>query len=234
MEEVIKYFESLEARMEVQESERKRLEERIMALSQAQKESVERIEAIAERLHTNESKLLAVGKHVASMVAILEDLRNRPQVAPEEKPLSHPKSQPVAEPEEQKLPELPEIQENPEPAVEQVAEPVVEQVSEPVVEQAAEPIAESVEAEKEEPSSPKAVLYGKPVDDIRLAISLGDRFLYQRELFGQNAELMQRTLNELNELGSFEEAIAYISRFGWDTESKTYQQFLVTLHRRFG
>lgn len=234
MEEVIKYFESLEARMEVQKSERKRLEERIMALSQAQKESVERIEAIAERLHTNESKLLAVGKHVASMVAILEDLRNRPQVAPEEKPLSHPKSQPVAEPEEQKLPELPEIQENPEPAVEQVAEPVVEQVSEPVVEQAAEPIAESVEAEKEEPSSPKAVLYGKPVDDIRLAISLGDRFLYQRELFGQNAELMQRTLNELNELGSFEEAIAYISRFGWDTESKTYQQFLVTLHRRFG
>ena len=234
MEEVIKYFESLEARMEVQESERKRLEERIMALSQAQKESVERIEAIAERLHTNESKLLAVGKHVASMVAILEDLRNRPQVAPEEKPLSHPKPQPVAEPEEQKLPELPEIQENPEPAVEQVAEPVVEQVSEPVVEQAAEPIAESVEAEKEEPSSPKAVLYGKPVDDIRLAISLGDRFLYQRELFGQNAELMQRTLNELNELGSFEEAIAYISRFGWDTESKTYQQFLVTLHRRFG
>ncbi len=234
MEEVIKYFESLEARMEVQESERKRLEERIMALSQAQKESVERIEAIAERLHTNESKLLAVGKHVASMVAILEDLRNRPQVAPEEKPLSHPKPHPVAEPEEQKLPELPEIQKNPEPAVEQVAEPVVEQVSEPVVEQAAEPIAESVEAEKEEPSSPKAVLYGKPVDDIRLAISLGDRFLYQRELFGQNAELMQRTLNELNELCSFEEAIAYISRFGWDTESKTYQQFLVTLHRRFG
>ena len=226
MEEVIKYFESLEARMEVQESERKRLEERIIALSQAQKESVERIEAIAERLHTNESKLLAVGKHVASMVAILEDLRNRPQVAPEEKPLSHPKPQPVAEPEEQKLPELPEIQESPEPVVEQVEEPVVEQV--------AEPIAESVEAEKKEPSSPKAVLYGKPVDDIRLAISLGDRFLYQRELFGQNAELMQRTLNELNELGSFEEAVAYISRFGWDTESKTYQQFLVTLHRRFG
>ena len=226
MEEVIKYFESLEARMEVQESERKRLEERIMALSQAQKESVERIEAIAERLHTNESKLLAVGKHVASMVAILEDLRNRPQVVPEEKTLSHTKPQPVAEPEEQKLPEQPEIQESPEPVVEQVEEPVVEQV--------AEPIAESVEAEKEEPSSPKAVLYGKPVDDIRLAISLGDRFLYQRELFGQNAELMQRTLNELNELGSFEEAIAYISRFGWDTESKTYQQFLVTLHRRFG
>ena len=87
----------------------------------------------------------------------------------------------------------------------------------------------------EEPVSPKAAIYGKAVDDIRLAISLGDRFLYQRELFGQNAELMQRTLTELNELNSFDEAINYISsRFQWDTESNTYQQFLVTLHRRFG
>ena len=71
-------------------------------------------------------------------------------------------------------------------------------------------------------------------DDIRLAISLGDRFLYQRELFGQNAELMQKTLTELNSLGSFEEAMNYISRFNWDQESNSYQQFIVTLHRRFG
>jgi hypothetical protein len=87
---------------------------------------------------------------------------------------------------------------------------------------------------KEEVVSPKAAVYGKAVSDIRQAISLGDRFLYQRELFGQNAELMQRTLAELNELGSFDEAVAYINRFGWDTESSTYQQFIVTLHRRFG
>jgi len=47
--------------------------------------------------------------------------------------------------------------------------------------------------------------------------------------------LMQRTLTELNNLNSFDDAINYISsRFNWDTESSTYQQFLVTLHRRFG
>ena len=86
----------------------------------------------------------------------------------------------------------------------------------------------------EEVASPKAAVYGKAVSDIRQAISLGDRFLYQRELFGQNAELMQRTLTELNGLGSFDEAMSYIARFGWDTESNTYQQFIVTLHRRFG
>ena len=87
----------------------------------------------------------------------------------------------------------------------------------------------------EEVASPNAVIYGKAVDDIRQAISLGDRFLYQRELFSQNAELMQRTLTELNALSTFDEALEYINaHFTWDTESSTYQQFLVTLHRRFG
>lgn len=86
----------------------------------------------------------------------------------------------------------------------------------------------------EETFSPKAAVYGKAVEDIRQAISLGDRFLYQRELFGQNAELMQKALTELNALSSFDEAMNYIRQFGWDTESSTYQQFIVTLHRRFG
>lgn len=103
----------------------------------------------------------------------------------------------------------------------------------PTVEEPA-PVAEPEPAPVEETASPKAAVYGKAVDDIRQAISLGDRFLYQRELFGQNAELMQKALTELNALGSFEEAMNYIRQFGWDTESSTYQQFIVTLHRRFG
>jgi hypothetical protein len=118
----------------------------------------------------------------------------------------------------------------PEPViVEPVAEPEVSPEPEPIVEPEQElPIAEEV-------ASPNAIIYGKAVEDIRQAISLGDRFLYQRELFGQNAELMQRTLTELNALGSFDEAMEYVNdHFQWDKESNTYQQFLVTLHRRFG
>jgi prefoldin subunit 5 len=115
----------------------------------------------------------------------------------------------------------------PEPQVVEKVEP--EPVKEEPVVEAPAPVAE------EEAASPKAAVYGKPVDDIRQAISLGDRFLYQRELFGQNAELMQRTLTEINELKSFDEAMTYIgSRFQWDTESNSYQQFIVSLHRRFG
>ena len=252
MEEVIKYFESLEARISALEQVQARdedLEARVSALEQTQKESVERLTATVERLRTNESKLLAVGKHVASMVAILEDLRKHPQVLQEEKPVSKPKPQPVVEPvvepevpemqeepaieETPEIQETPQIQETPEPEIEPIVEEEVAPAVEPEVEPVAEPVVE--EPVTEEQASPKAVLYGKPVDDISLAISLGDRFLYQRELFGQNAELMQRTLDKLNGMSSFDEALTFITnRFQWDTESKTYQQFIVTLHRRFG
>ena len=128
----------------------------------------------------------------------------------------------------------------PEPQViekEVIKEVPVEVVREVIVEKpvaVAAPVVEPEPAPVEETASPKAAIYGKAVEDIRQAISLGDRFLYQRELFGQNAELMQKALTELNALSSFDEAMNYIRQFGWDTESSTYQQFIVTLHRRFG
>ena len=177
-------------------------------------EVIKYFEGLEERIATLEAEL-------ASLESELEELKNRPLPEPQvvekivEKPVEVIKevivekpvvaAAPIVEPEK---PEEPVIEEKPE-----VSE-------EPVIEEAVDH---------------KAAIYGKAVDDIRQAISLGDRFLYQRELFGQNAELMQKTLTELNELGSFDEAVAYISsHFQWDTESSTYQQFLVTLHRRFG
>ena len=134
-------------------------------------------------------------------------------------------------PEPQVVEKIVEVEKPVEVIKEVIVEKPVEVVPEPVVEPEPEPEPVPV---VEEVASPKAAVYGKAVDDIRLAISLGDRFLYQRELFGQNAELMQKTLTELNNLGSFEEAMNYISRFNWDSESNSYQQFIVTLHRRFG
>ena len=152
---------------------------------------------------------------IAALEAEVTELKNRPL------------------PEPQVVEKIVEVEKPVEVIKEVIVEKPVEVVHEPVVEpeQVAEPEPVPV---VEEVASPKAAVYGKAVDDIRLAISLGDRFLYQRELFGQNAELMQKTLTELNNLGSFEEAMNYISRFNWDPESNSYQQFIVTLHRRFG
>ena len=111
-----------------------------------------------------------------------------------------------------------------------------EAVEEPIAEEpiAEEPIADEEKVAAEESVAPKANLYGKPVDDIKQAIALGDRFLFQRELFRQNVELMQRTFADINALHSFNEAIAYLDkRFDWDKESNTYALFLTALHRRF-
>lgn len=235
MEEVIKYFEQLESRLAAAEERNAALENRLAAMDTRIDELKSEREQLLSRLAELENaqqevkpKLAAIAGHLNRMNEILEDAQMR-SLEPEEEEEPEPEQEPKFEPEQVVEPEIqssgdPEIQE-PEPE----SEPVVEPEPEPA------PIAETPVVPKEEQVSPKAALYGKAVDDIRLAISLGDRFLYQRELFGQNAEKMQRTLDELNRLGSFDEAIAYInSHFQWDTESNTYQQFLVTLHRRFG
>jgi hypothetical protein len=135
-----------------------------------------------------------------------------------------------------------------EPIVEPIveAEPIVE--PEPVV--TPQPIVEVQEEEKEEVpeviekpivketktySYPtQTTLFGSSVDDIRQAISLGDRFLFQRELFGGNGELMQKTLDILNQKHDFDDALAYINKnFDWNQDSSTYELFINVLHRRF-
>jgi hypothetical protein len=133
----------------------------------------------------------------------------------------------------------------PETATEEI--PTIEQTSEE--ETIAEPtseeptIEETVKEEpaKEEHTTPvqhtiptQTTLFGPAVTDIRQAISLGDRFLFQRELFAGNGELMQHTLDDLNQLASYEEALAYIQeKFSWDIESTAVKLFDNVLKRRF-
>ncbi len=141
------------------------------------------------------------------------------------------------------------------PVAEPVAEiPVVEPIVEPVA--PAAPVAEPV-APVVEPVAPAAPvtapqpaprpapqpapqpaarpnMYGPQVSDIRQAISLGDRFLFQRELFGQSGEKLQKTLDAINQMGSFNEALDYLDQnFNWDKEATAYNLFITALHRRF-
>jgi len=72
------------------------------------------------------------------------------------------------------------------------------------------------------------------IDDISKAISLGDRFLFQRELFANNGELMQKTIAHLNTLTSIEEAQTYLlKKFTWDKESTTVERFMQLISRRY-
>ena len=225
MEEVIKYFESLEARLAAAERNLAAAEERLAAQEKTISALQEQVEEMLQSPLFDPQVADELAKKVADKLAVMFADAKKTVVA--EEPAVE---EPVAEEEPVEITESrdDEITKE-EPTAEEAPVEITETTkTTKATETTATPVAQ------EEPASPKAAIYGKAVDDIRLAISLGDRFLYQRELFGQNAELMQRTLTELNELSSFDEAMDYISRFNWDTESKTYQQFLVTLHRRFG
>lgn len=128
-----------------------------------------------------------------------------------------------------------EIVREPEPVVVREPEPVVAPEPKPIV--APEPEPQPVVFPQPEPA-PQPQVQPKPqpqagVSDIRRAISLGDRFLFQRELFAGNGEKMQKALDELNELKSLDEAVQYIARFEWDKDSSTYELFINVLKRRF-
>ena len=129
--------------------------------------------------------------------------------------------EPIAEP-------IPVVEE---PTAEPEPEPVVEL---PIVEPVVEPAPAPVPQPAPRPVPQQTSLFGTAVEDIRQAISLGDRFLFQRELFAGNGELMQKTLDEINTLSSLGEAMGYVrDNFDWDMDSTAVQLFENVLKRRF-
>lgn len=208
MNELIKYFEALEARLAAQE-------ERIAKLEKMLGDNM----PMLEEMQRNAEEIKG---HLAAMQQILDEAMQAQAEPDVEVELVYPED-------EEATVELPKEEPVAEPAPQPVAEP------EPVAE---EPEVEEVhqeEAPKQEaPRVPQqASLFGTPVTDIRQAVSIGDRFLFQRELFAGNAEKLQQTLTELNGLHSLEEAIAFVDQFGWDKLSSTYELFLNVLRRRF-
>ena len=148
-----------------------------------------------------------------------------------EEPIAEPipvVEEPTAEPEPEPVVEL--------PIVEPVVEPAPASAPEPAPEVKVEPVVEvKVEKPAPRPVPQQTSLFGTAVEDIRQAISLGDRFLFQRELFAGNGELMQKTLDEINTLSSLGEAMDYVrDNFDWDKDSTAVQLFENVLKRRFG
>ena len=122
---------------------------------------------------------------------------------------------------------------------EKITSPVFTKIEELSLEEetAEEPATESEETKTAQilgNTASQPTLCGPAVSDIRQAISLGDRFLFQRELFAGNGEQMQKALEELNGLQSLTEAMSYITeRYDWDMESTAAGLFVNVLKRRF-
>lgn len=72
------------------------------------------------------------------------------------------------------------------------------------------------------------------IDDIKQAISIGDRFRFQRELFKGNGEDMNKTLSYINQLATLEEVVSFLqSKYGWEQENEAAEDFLLLVKRKF-
>ena len=75
---------------------------------------------------------------------------------------------------------------------------------------------------------------GTPVDDIRKAMGINDRFYFQRELFDNNNTVFNDTLDQINAMSNFNQAYIYLkSTFNWDESQKETEEFLRAVRRRF-
>lgn len=163
----------------------------------------EYIESLEQRIDALEKANIALQEVINDLQEQIDNLNIEPEI-----------------PEEPIMPVEPEIPEESE------VEPEVEPETPEIPEQPEEPA-------KPEPKPQPEPVVGQAVADIRKAISLGDRFLFQRELFAGKGEQMQQVLDDINSLSSLDEAISYIGQFDWNTDSTTYELFINVLKRRF-
>lgn len=74
----------------------------------------------------------------------------------------------------------------------------------------------------------------QPIHDIKQAISIADRFRFQRELFDGNGEKMNHVLSDLNELDTLEKAQTYLAKnFAWTADDANVVDFMLLLQRRY-
>lgn len=79
-----------------------------------------------------------------------------------------------------------------------------------------------------------STLANKKIEDIKLAISIGDRFRFQRELFRGNGEEMNKTLTYINQLATFNEVQSFLeSKYGWEANNETAEDFYQIARRKF-
>jgi hypothetical protein len=104
----------------------------------------------------------------------------------------------------------------------------------PVSKDSVPPVPRSLIDKKFVDDSIATALSNKKISDIKQAISIGDRFRFQRELFNGNGEVMSRTLSKINQCANLDEALKYLtSKFKWNKENETVADFHQLLKRRF-
>lgn len=116
-------------------------------------------------------------------------------------------------------------------APEPVSEPVKEVVK-PVTEQPKVPVSNPVITNERFKGGRR--LESRFVTDLRKALTLTDRFRYQKELFGGDMALLNKTVDTLNAMSSLQEAETYVAEhFNWNTTEGAAFEFMELLEARF-
>lgn len=78
------------------------------------------------------------------------------------------------------------------------------------------------------------VINNKKIIDLKSSITLGDRFRFQRELFGGNGEKMNKAISDFNSFETMTEAQSYIAKnFDWPLDNDAVSDFIQLLQRRY-
>ncbi len=78
------------------------------------------------------------------------------------------------------------------------------------------------------------LLEKKNLSDFRKAFSLNDRFRFRRELFGGDEARMNKAINDLNDLHSYEDSVTYLNNeLKWNIEDEAVADFIKLLEKRF-
>ena len=220
MKEIIAYFEQLEARIAALEAEK-----HAPAPAFDDTELRQKIDALTEQLSAQLTTISALQEQLASYQESNAELESRMDELESRAEFDLPEDDSF---DEDEIESETETEEEPDQDEQDYSLPITE----PEPESESEPEIAQPEPEPEPEPVPHTVV--PKVSDIKKAISLGDRFLFQRELFGGNGEKMAKTIAELNRLSGLDEAEAYIDKhFSWDKQSSTYELFYNILKRRW-
>lgn len=70
------------------------------------------------------------------------------------------------------------------------------------------------------------------------SLAINQRFMFTKELFDGNADLLKHALKSIDKCGSFDEAISlvnsrYVGELGWKADNEPVQEFLLLVYRKF-
>ena len=72
------------------------------------------------------------------------------------------------------------------------------------------------------------------ITDVKKAISIGERFRFQRELFNGNGEDMNKTLTYINHAATLAEAMDFLEKkYKWERYNESAADFYRIIKRRF-